>query len=109
MFILKGLPLLVAKISNNRLVPGDFERREVWQKPTGGFAPLWMRRLARGDKRFWLPEDGMAAALPTHTKETDSHSSNAKVTKDTPSLHSPPPAGLHHPTDEDPHDEKHDI
>jgi AGZA family xanthine/uracil permease-like MFS transporter len=109
MLILKGLPLLVAKISNNRLVPGDFERREIWQKPAGGFAPLWMRRLASGDKRFWLPKDDIPAALPTHTKETDSRSSNGKVAKEVVPLHSPPPAGLPHPTDEDPHDEKHDI
>ena len=97
MFILKGLPLLIATISKNRLVPGDFERREIWQKPTGGFAPLWMRRLASGNKRFWLPEDDIPAALPTHTKEkdTDSHSSNGKMNKVISPLHSPPPAGLH--------------
>jgi len=108
MVILKGLPLLVAKISNNRLVPKDFEHRETWHKPAGGFAPVWMRRLASGDKKFWLPEDDTPAALPTHTKdakETDSRSSKQEV----PPLHSPPPAGLHHHTDEDPHDEKYDV
>ncbi len=97
MFILKGLPLLVSIISKDRLVPEDFERREIWQKPTGGFAPLWMRKLASGNKKFWQSEDNIPAALPTHTKETDSHSSNGKTT--------PPPAG--HP-DEGLHSEKND-
>ena len=109
MFILKGLPLLIATISKNRFVPGDFERREIWQKPTGGFAPLWMRRLASGDKKFWLPEDDVPSGLPTHTKETDSHSSNGQMTKDVSPLHSPPPAGLHQHPEEGPHNEKHDI
>jgi hypothetical protein len=114
MFILKGLPFLVAKISKNRLVPEDFEHREIWRKPSGGFAPPWMRRLARGDKRFWLPEDEVPATLPTHTKdgkETDSRSSHEKITeKDVPPpLHSPPPVGVHHHPVEVLHDENHDV
>ena len=79
MVILKGLPVLIAKISNNRLVPENFERRETWQKQAGGLAPLWLRKLARGDKKFWLPEENdIRVTLPTHTKdekENDSRSS----------------------------------
>jgi AGZA family xanthine/uracil permease-like MFS transporter len=83
MVILKGIPLLIAKISNNRLVPEQFERREIWHTPAGGSAPLWMRKLARGDKKFWLPEeDDILVTLPAHTKvskETNSHLSHEKV------------------------------
>ena len=109
MFILKGLPLLVAKISNGRFVPEDFEKRETWQKPAGGFAPPWMRRLARGDKKFWLPEEGSPSALPTYTKDDSRSSDDGKVaeTDVPPPLHSVP-LGAHHHIDENPHDEKHD-
>ena len=110
MVILKGLPLLVAKISNGHFVPENFENREGWQKPAGGFAPLWMRRLARGDRRFWLPEDGIPSALPSYTKDDSRSSDNGNVAeKDVPPpLHSLPLAGVHHHIDEDPRDEKHD-
>lgn len=111
MLILKGLPLLIAKISNNRLVPEDFENREIWQKPTGGFAPLWMRRLANGETKFWLPEDDIPAVLPTHTrggKETENSSSDGKMAEEDvpPPFHAPPLPGVHRHTDEGPHDGK---
>lgn len=111
MVILKGLPLLIAKISNNRIVPEDFENREMWHKPAGGFAPLWMRKLARGDKKFWLPEDDIPSALPTYTKGDSPSSDNGKIAeKDVPPpLHSLPLAGAHHHNDEDPQDEKHEV
>jgi hypothetical protein len=114
MFLLKGLPLLVAKISNNRFMPEDFERREIWKRPSGGFAPPWMRRVASGDTKFWLAEDDIPAALPTHTKdgeETNSRSSHEKMTKEDvpPPLHSPPPVGAHHHISEAPNDEKYDV
>jgi len=99
MVILKGLPLLVAKISNSRLVPEHYEQREVWHKPTGGTAPLWIRKLVRGDKKFWQPEgDDICVTLPVHTKdeETDSHSLHCKV-------------GVRHQVVEVPHNEWYDI
>jgi AGZA family xanthine/uracil permease-like MFS transporter len=80
MLILKGLPTLIAKISNNRLVPENFERRETWHKPAGSITPLWLRKLARGDKKFWLPE--VQVTLSTHTKDesaTGSRSSHEKI------------------------------
>ena len=100
MVILKGLPFLVAKISNGRLVPEHYEEREIWHKPTGVIAPLWMRKLARGDKKFWLPEgDHIHITLPTHTEDgkgTDGHSLPGTV-------------GVHHQIVEVPHDKKDDI
>jgi len=110
MVILKGLPFLVAKISNNRLVPEHYEKREIWHKPTGVIAPLWMRKLARGDKKFWLPErdvpegnmlegDVIHITLPTHTIDE-------KVT-DSPSLHEV--AGVRHQIVEVPHNKKYDV
>jgi len=78
MAILKGLPILVAKVSNNRLVPENFEQREILHMRTGELVPLWMRKLARGDKTVWLPTDNVIlVTLPTHTKgekDTNSHS-----------------------------------
>jgi len=100
MFILKGLPLLVGKLSNNRLVPEHFEHREIWHKPAGGFVLPWMRKLTREDKKFWLPEDDTPATLPIPAKdekETYSRSSHDKVSKnDLPSPSHPlSPAGVH--------------
>jgi len=96
MFHLKGLPLLVAKVSNNRVVSEDFEKYELWQKLAGGFAPLWMRKLARGDKKLWLPDGDIPSALPTHTKDDSrSISDNEKLAREDvpPPLHSLPLAG----------------
>jgi len=105
MVILKGLPFLIAKISNNRLVPEHYEKREILHKPTGVIAPLWMRRLARGDKKFWLPDrdmpegDVIHITLPTHTVDE-------KVT-DSPSLHEV--AGVRHQIVEVSHNGKYDV
>jgi hypothetical protein len=105
MVILKGLPFLVAKISNNRLVPEHYEQREIWHKPTGVIAPLWMRKLARRDKKLWLPEgdvpegDVVHITLPTHTKD--------EKKTDSDSLHEM--AGVRHQIVEVPHDKKYDV
>lgn len=100
MVILKGLPALIAKISNNRIVPENFERRETWQKPAGGIAPLWLRKLARGDKKFWLPEENdIRITLSTHIKdenETDRRLSHEKN-------------GVRHQIVEAPNDQKYDV
>jgi len=114
MFILKGLPLLIAKISNNRLLPEGYEQREIWHKPAGGFAPLWMRKLARGDKNFWLPEDGVPSALLNPSKdgkEISSGSFHGKMAENElpPRIHSLPAAGVHHKAVEGPHNEEYDV
>lgn len=100
MVILKGLPFLVAKISNTSLVPEHYEEREIWHMPTGIIAPLWMRKLARGDKKFWLPEgDHIQIVLPTHTEDgkgTDGHSLHGIV-------------DIRHQIVEVPHNKKDDI
>jgi len=61
-----------------------------------------MRKLARGDKKFWLPEDDIPSALPTHTKDDSRSSDNEKLAGE-----DVPPA--HHHIDENPHDEKHEV
>jgi len=111
MFILKGIPLLVAKISNNRLVPNGFENREIWHKPAGGFVPLWMRKLARGDNKFWLPEDDVPTTPSTHKQETFSGSSHEKTAENVrpASLHTLPPAEVVHQTAEVPHNEQYGV
>lgn len=98
MAILKGIPFLVAKISNNRLVPDHYEQRDIWQ-PTGAIAPLWMRKLVREDKtkEVRMPEgDVVHITLPTHTKETDGYSPNEVV-------------GVRHQIVEVPHDKIYDV
>ena len=113
MFILKGLPLLIAKLSNNRLVPDRFEHRDIWHKPAGGFALPWMHKLAHGDKKFWLPDRATPVTHPTPTgngNETFGGSSHEKMAEnDLPSsLDSLPPAGVHQAV-EGTHNGKYDV
>ncbi|TDL20422.1 hypothetical protein BD410DRAFT_725833 [Rickenella mellea] len=55
--LLNFVPYVIRKCTGDRIVPPGYETGEKWKVPPGGFAPLWMRNLARGETRIWL-EDG---------------------------------------------------
>ncbi|TFK38450.1 xanthine/uracil permease [Crucibulum laeve] len=44
--ILNGIPLLIRKISGDRILPAAFEQSEEWVIPEGSIIPYWMRKLA---------------------------------------------------------------
>ena len=102
MVILKGLPFLIAKISNGRLVPEHYEQREIWQRTTGPIAPLWMRKLVCGDKTkdFAMPDDDVLhITLPTRTKDEKENGSRASHEM----------AGVRHQIVEVPRDRRYDV
>jgi len=43
--ILNGTPLLLRKISNDRIIPPDYDLSEEWVIPPGGIIPHWILRL----------------------------------------------------------------
>ncbi|KAL5522040.1 hypothetical protein ACEPAF_1896 [Sanghuangporus sanghuang] len=54
-------PFLIRKFTNGKITPPHYDVGERWSVPPGGFAPLWMRNVARGNwRRFW-EDDGEAA------------------------------------------------
>jgi hypothetical protein len=56
--ILNTLPWGIRKLTGRRISPPGYEdEREEWAIPEDGLVPLWMRKIARGDKRFWA-DDG---------------------------------------------------
>ena len=84
MVFLKGLPVVIAKISNNRLVPGNFERRETLAKASGwNCAPVAAQARARRQEVSLPEENEIRITLPAHTKdekENDSRSSQHDMT-----------------------------
>ncbi|KAF8714707.1 xanthine uracil permease, partial [Rhizoctonia solani] len=56
--LLNTLPWAIRRLSGRRISPPGYEdEREPWSIPDDGLLPLWMRKLARGDRRFWT-DDG---------------------------------------------------
>jgi len=53
--LINGTALALSSISGGRIVPtGYYTDREEWIYPEGGVIPAWLRRLGRGDKKFWM-------------------------------------------------------
>jgi len=64
--LINGTALALSSISGGRIVPaGYYTDREDWSYPAGGVIPLWLRKLAHGDKKFWTND------LEDHTANTD--------------------------------------
>ncbi|KAG9091864.1 hypothetical protein FRC06_000349 [Ceratobasidium sp. 370] len=58
--LLNTLPWAVRRLSGRRISPPGYEdEREAWAIPEDGLLPLWMRKLARGDRRFWVDDDDL--------------------------------------------------
>ncbi|KIM32264.1 hypothetical protein M408DRAFT_326887 [Serendipita vermifera MAFF 305830] len=68
MIILKGIPWGLNKISGGRIQPPNYEDREDWGFPSGGLAPMWAKKLAKGDKKFWEADED-SVDLPRHHQE----------------------------------------
>ncbi|KAG9043736.1 hypothetical protein FS842_001731 [Serendipita sp. 407] len=97
MIILKGIPYALNKVSKGRIQPPNYDDREDWGVPSGGLAPQWAKKLAKGDKRFWVA-DNDELALPRHSGETgksgnenQAHSRSASVDEKIQEKDSPKP------------------
>jgi len=40
--LLNGIPLVLRKLSRDRLLPTDYEVKEHWAIPPGGIVPIWV-------------------------------------------------------------------
>ncbi|CCA67173.1 probable Purine Transporter AzgA [Serendipita indica DSM 11827] len=89
MVILKGVPWAISKATGGRIQPPNYEAREDWGFPSGGLAPQWAKKLAKGDRRFWVPDED-EIALPHHNKETGSPRSGSLDEKHEGSEKAPP-------------------
>lgn len=43
--------------------------KEEWNAPTGGIVPLWIRKVIRGDRRFWV--DDLEEASPRNSADDE--------------------------------------
>lgn len=51
---INGFVYILAHVTRGRITPRNYEQREYWTyRVKGGLLPQWVRRAARGDKRFW--------------------------------------------------------
>ncbi|QRV92927.1 xanthine/uracil permease [Ceratobasidium sp. AG-Ba] len=56
--LLNTLPWAIRRLTGRRISPPGFEdEREPWSIPEDGLLPQWMRKLARGDRRFWVDDE----------------------------------------------------
>ncbi|KAH7338449.1 purine transporter [Rhizoctonia solani] len=56
--LLNTLPWAIRRLSGRRISPPGYEdEREPWSIPEDGLFPRWMRKLASGDRRFWVDDD----------------------------------------------------
>lgn len=56
--LLNTLPWAIRRLSGRRISPPGYEdEREPWAIPEDGLMPQWMRKLARGERRFWVDDD----------------------------------------------------
>lgn len=56
--ILNSLAWAVAWLSNDTIVPHDYDQKDYWTyKVRGGLLPGWLKRLARGKRDFWREWD----------------------------------------------------
>lgn len=43
--LLNGIPWLIRKISNDRILPANYGSAESWVIPPGGIVPIWMKTV----------------------------------------------------------------
>ncbi|KLO07409.1 hypothetical protein SCHPADRAFT_836778 [Schizopora paradoxa] len=51
--LLNLFPFILRKLTNDRITPPLYDNGEKWKIPPGGFIPLWMRNVIRGNLRVW--------------------------------------------------------
>jgi len=55
--LINGTALVLSSISRGRIVPaGYYTDREEWSYPAGGLVPVWLRKISRGDRKFWIDD-----------------------------------------------------
>ncbi|TIB38427.1 hypothetical protein E3P86_01634 [Wallemia ichthyophaga] len=55
---LNSIPAAIRYLTKNKISPPDWDRKDVyWETQRAYFVPPWMKRLAKGDKRFWRGDD----------------------------------------------------
>ncbi|KAG9125298.1 hypothetical protein FRC07_008194 [Ceratobasidium sp. 392] len=66
--LLNTLPWAIRRLTGRRISPPGYEdEREAWEIPEDGLLPLWMRKLARGDRRFWTDDDDLTYGDDNHS------------------------------------------
>ncbi|KAF7626423.1 putative nucleoside transporter [Aspergillus flavus] len=56
---------IVEKASFGRIVPPNKDEKDPWTwKLPGGFFPPWVKRAARGKKKFWQPDEENEGVVP---------------------------------------------
>lgn len=56
--LLNTLPWGIRKLTGRRISPPGYDdERDPWAIPDDGLVPLWMRKIARGDRRFWTDDE----------------------------------------------------
>ncbi|KZV98922.1 xanthine/uracil permease [Exidia glandulosa HHB12029] len=84
--LLNFIPWLIRRATNGRIQPPGYEDAERWTVPPGGFVPLWMKRAAKGDSRFWMePTEPTSETSAAPVKDIES--SHGEHEKDTNSAH----------------------
>lgn len=94
MVILKGIPWALNKFTAGRIRPPNYEDREDWGFPSGGLAPQWAKKLARGDKQFWVADED-PLDLPRHSSEEEQKSASFDEKQDQHSDKAIPPHLVH--------------
>ncbi|KLO07302.1 hypothetical protein SCHPADRAFT_945397 [Schizopora paradoxa] len=54
--LLNLVPAFIRKVTNGRIAPPLYILGEKWEVPPGGFLPVWMRNVARGNMHIWEDE-----------------------------------------------------
>ncbi|CAA21902.1 plasma membrane guanine and adenine transmembrane transporter [Schizosaccharomyces pombe] len=84
--LLNSIIYAIDKMSRGRLVPADYNQKEAWTwRVEGGLLPQWVRRLFKGNRRFWEdPDDRKAMDNATLEMATSrSYSEDGKNEKTT--------------------------
>ncbi|CAE6519076.1 unnamed protein product [Rhizoctonia solani] len=69
--LLNTLPWAIRRLTGRRISPPGYEdEREPWGLPEDGLLPLWMRKLARGDRRFWTDDESYADDHSVRSRKT---------------------------------------
>ncbi|KAL2121777.1 hypothetical protein VTJ04DRAFT_2232 [Mycothermus thermophilus] len=67
--LINTLVWIVEKASGGRIVPPNKDEKEPWSwRVEGGFAPTWMRKVAKGDVKFWQWNAAPATTVVTGTE-----------------------------------------
>jgi adenine/guanine/hypoxanthine permease len=55
--------------SEGKILPPNYADKEQWERPKGGLAPVWARRLFQGKRDFWR-DDSIVSEAVVQKEET---------------------------------------